>query len=102
MYQILPQTGFKFIEQLTQSYAEIMFNTLDYNMKQLDVIQEGVSGVVEKLPVWFVGPSRPAADDEVIALREQVRALTVRVNALENARKTSNWKRAEDSNYLNH
>ncbi len=88
MYQVSPQVGFKFLEQLTQSFAEMVFNTLDYNLKQLEAFQEGLNGVTEQISVVHFNPAQlspPTTLDEVAVLRQQVQLLTQRINDLENA-----------------
>lgn len=85
--------GLKFFEQFTQSYTNLMFQSLEWNVKQF----KAVIGQVDKEAK--VMPPAPAQPDEVKELRKQVELLTERINSLERARKSSAWNKSGEGHW---
>ncbi|NJN95790.1 MAG: hypothetical protein HC875_17645 [Anaerolineales bacterium] len=82
--------SFKFFEQFTQSYANLMFQSLEWNVKQF----KAVVGQVDKESRAVLPLSAPVQTDEVKELRKQVELLTERINSLERTKKSSAWNKS--------
>lgn len=87
--------GFKLFEQVTQSYANLMFQSLEWNVKQF----KAVVGQVDKESRAVLPLSAPAQTDEVKELRKQVELLTERINSLERAKKSSAWNKSGEGHW---
>ncbi len=83
--------GLKFFEQFTQTYANLMFQSLEWNVEQFKTaigqVDQLAKAVLPKSPA-------PAEPDEVKELKKQVELLTERINGLERAKKSSAWNKS--------
>lgn len=84
--------GLKFFEQFTQSYANLMFQAMDWNLKQFKV----VTGQTDKVTAQ---PAKPAQSDELKELKKQVELLTERINSLEKSKKSSAWNKSAEGHW---
>lgn len=88
--------GFKFFEQLSQSYVNLMFQTMDWNLKQF----KAVTGQIDKVAKpALLQPAAPAQADELTELKKQVALLTERINSLEKAKKSSAWNKSGEGHW---
>lgn len=83
--------GLKFFEQFTQSYANLMFQSLEWNVKQFKTVVGQVDREAKSTPPQLPTSAQP---DEVTELKKQVALLTERINGLEKAKKSSAWNKS--------
>lgn len=88
--------GLKFLEQLTQSYANLAFQTLEWNVKQFRVL---VGQVGQESDVILTQAPTPVQPDEVKELRKQVELLTERISNLEKSKKSSAWNKSGEGHW---
>lgn len=88
--------GLKFFEQFTQSYANLMFQTIEWNVKQFKAITGQVDTVTKQV---LPQPLGPAQSDELKELKKQVEFLTERVNSLEKSKKSSTWNKSGEGHW---
>jgi ubiquinone biosynthesis protein UbiJ len=88
--------GLKLFEQFTQSYTSLMFQSLEWNIKQFKSAIGPVDKEVKLLPPHSPKPAQP---DEVKELKKQVELLTERINSLEKARKSSAWNKSGEGHW---
>lgn len=88
--------GFKLFEQVTQSYANLMFQSLEWNVKQFKAVVGQVDREAKSTPPQL---STPAEPDEVTELKKQVALLTERINGLERAKKSSGWNKSGEGHW---
>lgn len=88
--------GVKFFEQLSQSYTNLMFQMMDWNLKQFKAVI-GQMDTVTKQP--SPQPLAPAQSDELKELKKQVEILTERINSLEKSKKSSAWNKSGEGHW---
>lgn len=88
--------GLKFFEQFTQNYANLMFQTMDWNLRQF----KAVAGQIDKVTKpALLQPSAPAQSDELRELKKQIELLTERINSLEKSKKSSAWNKSGEGHW---
>lgn len=80
------RTGFKFLEQMTDSYTDLMFFTMKQNVKNFELFKNQLDNFIE-----VTTPSNKATPSEE-ELQKQVNILTRRLNNLEKNRNASVWR----------